>query len=390
MTENASFRRTAWKKFKRDPLAVTGLCGVVGALLLAIFAPLISNQRPLLMIDGGTWSMPFLRPLFAPDSPEVLVECSFNYLLLWLPVAGVAWLLRGKYPRTAKWSLAAVSVALLLPFLLIKPRLDKTDYLAERGTPGKVMIFAPNPYGPFEQKAGVNEKPNARHWLGSDPIGRDLTARMLYGGRVSLAVGLAATAIALVIGTGIGICSGYFGGRFDLVTMRIVEIFICFPSFLLLLILMSMLRDYKFEQSILVVILVIGLTDWIGFCRLVRGEVLKVRALPYISSCEVAGMPVRRLMFYHLLPNVSAPLLISFTFGIVGSILAESGLSFLGFGVQAPTASWGGLLRQALDDPFQYWQLTLFPGLALFWLVCAFNFAGEGLRKIFDPRAMDQ
>ncbi len=387
MDEVISLRRSAWKKFKRDPLAITGLCGVILMVLMAVLAPLISNQRPLLMIDDGAWSMPFLHSLFAPDSSEVLVESVFNYFLLWLPFGLIAWLAAKKWARAARWGLLAASLALLIPFFLAKPRLDKTDYLGQRGAPGKIMIFAPNPYGPFEQKARVNEKPNARHWLGSDNIGRDLTARMLYGARVSLAVGLAATGIALLIGTTIGICSGYFGGRFDLITMRIVEIFICFPSFLLLLILMSMLRDYKFEQSILVVIAVIGLTDWIGFCRLVRGEVLKVRTLPYISSCEVAGMPVRHLMFYHLLPNVSAPLLISFTFGIVGSILAESGLSFLGFGVQAPTASWGGLLRQALDDPFHYWQLTLFPGIALFLIVCSFNFTGEGLRKIFDPKA---
>ena len=134
------------------------------------------------------------------------------------------------------------------------------------------------------------------------------------------------------------------------------------------------------------VIGVIGLTGWIGLCQLVRGEVLKNRALPYVQSCEAIGLPVWRIMLFHLLPNISGPILITFSFGIAGAILAESGLSFLGFGVQAPTASWGGLLRQAFDDPFAYWHLTLCPGIALFVAVCAFNFTGEGLRKVFDPR----
>ncbi len=388
MTEvPVSWWRSAWGKFRRDPLAVSGLCGVVFMLLVAVCAPLLSNSRPLIMIQDGQWSFPFLLTFFAPDSSEVAVESFFNYLLLWLPWALAAWFCRPKWPRLTGVLLAVVSLALLIPFVLSKPRLDKTDYLAKSGEPGLKMVLALNPYGPFEQKAEVNERPSGKHWLGTDNIGRDITARMVYGARVSLAVGLAATAIALIIGTTVGVCAGYFGGKFDLVIMRIVEIVICFPSFLLLLILMSMLRDYKFEQSILVVIAVIGLTDWIGFCRLVRGEVLKVRSFPYISSCEVAGMPTWRLMLFHLLPNISGPILICFTFGIVGAIVAESGLSFLGFGVQAPTSSWGSLLKQAFDDPFYYWQLTLFPGLALFLIVCAFNFTGEGLRKIFDPKA---
>lgn len=390
MTEQAMpFWLTAWKKFCSDPLALTGLIGVLVLFFLAVYAPLISNSRPLLTVDAsGNWSMPFLPVLFAPDSTETTVERCFNYLMLWLPMAAILWLAcrKSKLRKIRKIALLLLSVAMLVPFMTVKKRLDKTDYLAQRENSKQLMVFTLNPFGPFEQKGLPHERPSARHWLGTDNIGRDITARMLYGARVSLAVGLAATAIAMLIGTAIGLCSGYYGGRFDLVVMRLVEIVICFPSFLLLLILMSMLKDYKFEQSILVVIMVIGLTDWIGVCRLVRGEVLKARVLPYISSCEVAGMPTWRLMVFHLLPNISGPVLISFTFGIVGAIVAESGLSFLGFGVQAPTASWGSLLKQAFEDPFYCWPLTLFPGLALFFTVCSFNFIGEGLRKIFDPK----
>ena len=134
-------------------------------------------------------------------------------------------------------------------------------------------------------------------------------------------------------------------------------------------------------------ILVIGLTGWTGLCRLVRGETLKARKMEYIQSCEAMGTPVWRILLFHLLPNVSAPIFVSFTFEVAGAILAESSLSFLGFGVQDPTSSWGELLRQAFPDPLTYWHLMLWPGLAIFIAVCAFNFAGEGLRKAIDAKA---
>ena len=169
--------------------------------------------------------------------------------------------------------------------------------------------------------------------------------------------------------------------------MRLVEIVICFPTFLLLLILMSIMLDYGSRQSILLVILVIGLTGWTGLCRLVRGETLKARKMEYIQSCEAMGTPVWRILLFHLLPNVSGPIFVSFTFEVAGAILAESSLSFLGFGVQDPTSSWGELLRQAFPDPLTYWHLMLWPGLAIFLAVCAFNFAGEGLRKALDAKS---
>jgi peptide/nickel transport system permease protein len=243
------------------------------------------------------------------------------------------------------------------------------------------------PYGPYENVGRPYEKPSIEHPFGTDQIGRDVLSRMIYGARISLAVGILATGMALLLGTFIGMAAGYFGGRTDLIVMRFVEIIICFPTFLLLLILMSIIIDYKISHSILLVIVVIGLTGWTGLSRLVRGEVLKQRILPYIRSCEALGLPVWRIMFYHLLPNITGPILVSFTFGVAGAIIAESGLSFLGFGVQDPTSSWGELLRQAFANPFSHWHLTLWPGLALFFTVCAFNFTGEGLRKVLSPRA---
>jgi peptide/nickel transport system permease protein len=285
-------------------------------------------------------------------------------------------------------SLALPAALLLIPFFLVQTRLDKRDWREIRGKlkSGEFAVFAPVPYGPFENVGAPYEKPSWKHLFGTDKIGRDVLSRMVYGARVSLAVGLFATGAAMLIGIVVGLCSGYFGGLADMLTMRIVEIVICFPTFLLLLILMSILMDYKFTQSILLVIAVIGLTGWTGLARIVRGETLKLRELPFIRACETLALPVWRILLHHLLPNVMGVVTISFTFGIAGAILAESELSFLGFGVQDPTASWGELLRQAFDDPFTYWHLTLWPGLALFLAVVSFNFAGEGLRETLDPK----
>ena len=209
---------------------------------------------------------------------------------------------------------------------------------------------------------------------------------MLYGGRVSLAVGLLASAISLLLGVSVGLFSGYLGGKFDLFVQRVVEIVICFPTFLLLLILMALMLDSGSRQSILLVILVLGCTGWPGLARLVRGEVLKQRQMQYIQACESLGVPFVRIMFRHLLPNVAGPVFVCFAFDVAGAILAENSLSFLGFGVQIPTASWGELLRQALEDPLTYWNLMLWPGLAVFFCVCAFHFIADGLRNTIDRK----
>lgn len=380
-----SFFAAARRRFFADFQGRLGVVGILILLLPAVAAPLLANGRPLLVFGKEGLRLPFLPFLFAPDSTEFLVEQFFNYVLLLLPLwLLIALIVRRQFPRRILCGAAAL--LLLLPFAAARPKLDKTDYRLAAAESGERAVFAPIPYGPFEIIAKPYQKPSREHWLGTDEVGRDVASRMIYGARASLAVGLFATAIALVIGTLVGLMAGYYRGWFDLAVMRLVEILLCFPTFLLLLILMSILKDRKFEQSILVVIAVIGLTGWIGLTFLVRGEVLKQRALPYIQSCEVVGISAWRTMTVHLLPNITGPILISFTFGVAGAILAESGLSFLGFGVQPPTASWGGLLRQAFDNPLEYWHLTLFPGIALFIAVLAFNFTGEGLRKALFPR----
>lgn len=366
----------ASKRFFRDPIAIAGICGFLFLLIPALYAPFIANGRPFILIDGnGLWSFPFLRSFFAPDSTEILIEQLFNFLALYIPLYFLAAFF--KYRKTLRLIGACL---LLLPFCLTTPQIDKADY-RKAAQEARFSLFAPVPYGPLEMAAAPFEAPSSRHWLGADDVGRSVLARMIYGARASLAVGIIATLGSIIIGSAVGLMAGYYRNVVDLAVMRLVEVLMCFPTFLLLLILMSALGDRHFEQSILIVIAVIGLTGWIGLALLVRGETLKQRALPYIMSCEVSGISAWKIMFRHLLPNITGPILISFTFGVAGAILAESGLSFLGFGVQPPTASWGGLLRQAFDNPLDSLHLTFFPGAALFIAVISFNFIGEGMRR---------
>ena len=364
-----------------------GRLGVIGASLLllpAVFAPFIANGRPLLTVADGEVTLPFLRHFFAPSSSdsEVFVEQCFNFLALFLPLCALVLLATRRVRNLRKWLLPPLAVLLLLPFVLVKSRVDKTDYRGGGSAPHAVKVFAPLPYSPFEQLGRPYEAPGARHVLGCDSIGRDVAARLIYGARTSLAVGILSTAIALVIGTAIGIAAGYWRGWFDLSVMRVVEILMCFPTFLLLLILMSSLGSGGSSlPSIPLVIAVLGLTGWIGAAFLVRGETLKQCAMSYVQSCEVSGISTWRIMFRHLLPNISPVLLTWGVFAVAGAIMAENALSFLGFGVREPGASWGELLRQAFTDPLTYWHLTLFPGAAIFLAVISFNFIGDGIGK---------
>lgn len=366
-----------------------GVLGVSLLLLPAVFAPFIANGRPLLTIADGRVALPFLRHFFAPSSSdcEVFVEQCFNFIALYLPLGAVLALAARRARKIRKWGLVLLAILLALPFFLVKTRVDKTDYRKSDPARRELKVFAFLPYSPFEQVGRPYEKPGRRHPLGCDSIGRDVAARLIYGARTSLAVGILSTAIALAIGTAIGIAAGYRRGWFDLTVMRVVEILMCFPTFLLLLILMSSLGSGgDAPRSIPLVIAVLGLTGWIGAAFLVRGETLKQCAMSYVQSCEVSGISPWRIMFRHLLPNISPVLLTWGVFAVAGAIMAENGLSFLGFGVREPGASWGELLRQAFADPLTYWHLTLFPGAAIFLAVISFNFIGDGIGKALSPK----
>jgi len=225
------------------------------------------------------------------------------------------------------------------------------------------------------------EPPSRAHWLGTDDLGRDVFSRIVYGARISLAVGVLAVAIAVSIGTVLGLLAGYQGRWMDAVIMRVVDILLCFPTIFLILMVIAFL-----EPNILNVMAVIGLTSWMGLTRLVRAEALGLRERDFMLAAKGLALPLHRILMVHLLPNVVAPILVTATLGVGGAILIESALSFLGLGVQPPTASWGNMLTAGKDYIHIAWWLSVFPGLAILLTVLSFNVLGEGLRDVLDPR----
>lgn len=223
--------------------------------------------------------------------------------------------------------------------------------------------------------------PSAEHWFGTDELGRDVFTRVIYGARISLKVGFVSVGIAVVIGTVLGLVSGFYGGLVDTVTMRFVDIMLCFPTFFLILAVIAFL-----EPSIWYIMAIIGLTGWMGVARLVRAEVLSLRERDFVLAARALGASDVRILFRHILPNAVSPVLVSATLGVAGAILTESALSFLGIGVQPPTPSWGNILTSGKDYIEFAWWLSLFPGGAILVTVLAYNLLGEGIRDALDPR----
>ena len=223
--------------------------------------------------------------------------------------------------------------------------------------------------------------PSMEHFFGTDSLGRDVFSRMLYGARVSLWVGFVAVGIALSIGVTLGLIAGYFRGLVDECIMRFVDVMLCFPSFFLILAVIAFLGPGLFN-----IMVIIGLTSWMGVARLVRAETLSLRERDFIHAARLSGAGTLRILFRHILPNAAAPVLVSATFGIAGAILLESSLSFLGIGVEIPMPSWGNILIEGKQTLGVAWWLSLFPGLAILLTVLGYNLLGEGLRDLLDPR----
>ncbi|MDR1776404.1 MAG: ABC transporter permease [Desulfovibrio sp.] len=245
-------------------------------------------------------------------------------------------------------------------------------------------VFAPvlAPYPPSALHLDhILEPPSSRFWLGTDRLGRDVFSRMLFGGRVSLWVGFVAVGISVSIGTVLGLISGYFRSWVDEVIMRAVDIMLCFPSFFLILAVIAFL-----EPNMTNIMIVIGLTSWMGVARLVRAEALSLREREFVAAAKLAGLPSWRILFRHILPNALAPVLITATLGIAGAILVESSLSFLGLGVQPPTASWGNMLMEGKSVIGIAPWLSVYPGMAILLTVLGYNLLGENLRDMLDPR----
>ncbi|GAB4420204.1 MAG: ABC transporter permease [Thermodesulfovibrionales bacterium] len=247
-----------------------------------------------------------------------------------------------------------------------------------------IALFADiiSPYDPMVIDVhNVLSPPSKAHPLGTDDLGRDVLSRMIWGSRVSLRVGFVAVSLAMIVGVIIGSVSGFYGGKIDAVLMRFVDIMLAFPTFFLILAVIAIL-----EPSIYTIMAVIGFTGWMDVARLVRAEFLTLKERDYVIAARSIGAGNLRLIFKHILPNALSPVFVAATFGVAGAILIESGLSFLGLGVQPPNPSWGNILTSGKDNIEVAWWLSLFPGLAILITVLSYNLVGEGLRDALDPR----
>jgi peptide/nickel transport system permease protein len=227
----------------------------------------------------------------------------------------------------------------------------------------------------------ILDSPSNRHLLGTDQLGRDVLSRMLYGARVSLAVGFVSVGIAATIGILLGATAGYNGGPVDAGIMRLVDLMLVFPRFFLLLAVLAFLKP-----SIWTIMAVIGVTGWMGVARLVRAEFLALKEREFVMWSQSVGASAFRIIWRHILPNAMAPVLVAMTLGIPAAILTESGLSFLGLGVQPPHATWGNILNEGKDAIELAWWLSVYPGVAILITVLSYNLLGEGIRDALDPR----
>jgi peptide/nickel transport system permease protein len=245
-----------------------------------------------------------------------------------------------------------------------------------------VALWPPIPYAStaVDIRGAVYEAPSARHWLGTDALGRDVAAGMVHGTRISLTIGLVVVAIQASIGILLGGLSGYYGGWVDIALSRLFELMLGIPTFFLIITVAAI-----FPPSLYAIMVILGLTGWVGIARFVRGEFLKVRAMDFVTAARSIGASDVRVMFRHVLPNAVAPVLVSMAFGVASAILTESGLSFLGIGVPQHLVTWGSILSESRASTFAWW-LAVFPGAAIFVTVTAYNLLGDGLRDVLDPK----
>lgn len=247
-----------------------------------------------------------------------------------------------------------------------------------------VAVLAPiiAPYDPYKINVyKVLDPPSKEHIFGTDELGRDVFSRIIYGARVSLKVGLIAMGIAIITGTLMGLIAGYYGGFVDSFIMRVVDVMLAFPTLFLILAIVAVL-----EPNVYIIMAVIGLTGWMDVARLVRAEVLSLKEREFVLASKAMGSSSMRIIFKHILPNAIYPVIVSATFAVGGAILIESGLSFLGLGIQPPEPSWGGILSIGKDYITVAWWMSFFPGIAIFLTVLSFNLLGEALRDALDPK----
>ena len=353
----------------------------------AVFAPFLANSFPLLVKVDGHWSSPAITHLTAVDI--TLVGTVFSLLVL-IRLKKLSWGLR------AAWFGGILFVMLLLTPRLIRPALVRGyEEYRDLQQEGRVqwVLRTPIPFSPTDHLTDQFDfthpqpwAPSRSHWLGTEQNGEDVLSVMIHACRIAMSIGFISTGIAVFIGIIVGGLMGYFAGWVDLLGMRLVEVFGAIPTIYLLLAFCA-----AFERNIYMVMAIIGLTGWTSDARFVRAEFLRLRGLDFVHAAIAAGLPLRSVLFRHLLPNALAPILVSASFGVAAAILSESVLSFLGLGLPVDAASWGRLLNQSVGQGggFHLW-LAMYPGLAIFLTVFSYNVIGEALRDALDPRLNPQ
>lgn len=347
-TSPRGFWSDAWRRFKKRRSSMIALWFVVLLALLAVLSPLIAGSKPIVCKYKGSLYFPMLSYFNETWEPYVFFEDEFF----------------DRYPANLKakdpdsWA--------VWPLLYQAP--DRPIY------DGELTGVDRNPLE-FEGK------PTTQNWFGTYSRGIDVFARMIHGTRVTLLIGFVSTGVAALIGIVVGALAGYLGGWVDATLSRFIELVMCIPPLVLVLALIAIIE----RPTIWHVMLVLGVTSWTGIARLTRAEFIKLRQQDFVTAARALGVGSGRIMYRHILRNALAPILVPITFGIAGAILVEAALSFLGLG-PADSYSWGRLLQAGRESNNQHWWLILFPGLAIFLTVLAYNLIGEGLQEATDPR----
>jgi peptide/nickel transport system permease protein len=350
-------------------------------VIFAVFAPFLASSHPLLMKQDGRWSSPLLRHL---DAADVTLLISF-----WSALA-VYFLPRQLGSAVRQWTIwlcVVILVSVILPFAIHAPQVVVYEQYRDAQRAGKIerATYAPIPFSPNDHLRDELDMrlqaPSGTHWFGTTSDSADLLSNLIHASRIALSIGFISTGIAVVIGIIIGGLMGYYVGWIDLIGMRLVEIFDAIPTLLLLLCFVAL-----FTPNLYIMMAIIGLTNWVGYAYFVRAEFLSLRDRDFVHAARAAGLPLRSILFKHMLPNGLTPVIVTASFGVASAILYESTLSFLGIGL-VDEASWGNLLNQALGEGGSfYWWIALYPGLAIFVTVFAYNLIGEALRDALDPK----
>ncbi|HEV7300174.1 MAG TPA: ABC transporter permease [Tepidisphaeraceae bacterium] len=364
--------------------AKIGLIWIAIVAFCAIFAPLLANSYPLIAKVDGEVSFPVVRHFTAADVT----------LLIGVVIVAVLWVLPMRRKLTVWTGIGLITAVAVLSLIFVSPPATEIfESHREAVADGRVQwaVRAPVPYSVGDRQRDVPAfevphpwAPRLKHPMGTNTLGADILSHMIHACRIAMAIGVISTGISMVIGVIIGGLMGYFAGIVDLLGSRLIEIFAAIPTIYLLLTFIAAFPEYR---SIYLIMAIIGLTSWTGDARFVRAEFLKLRKQDFVHAAIAAGLPLRSVLFRHLLPNALAPLLVSASFGVAGAILAESTLSFLGLGIPIGDASWGQLLNEAISAGGGFnWWLATFPGVAIFFTVFAYNMIGEAVRDALDPR----